>query len=152
MGRPTNGKQVGTVHFEPPRAERRQNSVCPGTSVAITAPRGGLAVWQRRLVAQYVEDHLAEPIPLATLAALARLSRYHFCRSFRRSFGISPHRYHSTRKIERAKMLLADPDSSVTAVALDVGFQETSAFTTAFRKLVGRTPSDYRRSLAQKET
>ena len=48
-------------------------------------------------------------------------------------------------------MLLADPDTSVTAVALDVGFQETSAFTTVFRKLVGHTPSDYRRSLAQKE-
>jgi AraC family transcriptional regulator len=119
-----------------------------GTSVDIAAPRGGLAVWQRRLVARYVEDHLAEPIPVATLAELVRLSRYHFCRSFRRSFGISPHRYHSTRKMERAKMLLADPDTSVTAVAFDVGFQETSAFTTAFRRLVGRTPSDYRRSLA----
>jgi AraC family transcriptional regulator len=122
-----------------------------GTSLAIAAPRGGLAVWQRRLVAQYVEDHLAEAIPVAALAELVRLSRYHFCRSFRRSFGISPHRYHSTRKMERAKMLLADPDTSVTGVALDVGFQETSAFTTAFKKLVGRTPSDYRRSLAQKE-
>jgi AraC family transcriptional regulator len=119
-----------------------------GTSVDIAAPRGGLTVWQRRLVAQYVEDHLAEPIPVAALAELVRLSRYHFCRSFRRSFGISPHRYHSTRKMERAKMLLADPDTSVTAVAFDVGFQETSAFTTAFRRLVGRTPSDYRRSLA----
>jgi AraC family transcriptional regulator len=121
-----------------------------GTSLAIAA-RGGLAVWQRRLVAQYVEDHLVEPIPVAALAELARLSRYHFCRSFRHSFGISPHRYHSIRKMERAKMLLADPDTSVTAVALDVGFQETSAFTTAFRKLVGRTPSHYRRSLTQKE-
>jgi AraC family transcriptional regulator len=120
------------------------------TSAAI-ATRGGLAVWQRRLVAQYVEDHLAESIPVAALAELARLSRYHFCRSFRWSFGISPHRYHSTRKMDRAKMLLADPDTSVTAVALEVGFQETSAFTTAFRKLVGRTPSDYRRSLVQKE-
>jgi AraC-like DNA-binding protein len=93
-------------------------------SVAIAAPRGGLAVWQRRLVAQYVEDHLAEPIPVAALAELARLSRYHFCRSFRRSFGISPHRYHSTRKMERAKMLLADPDTSVTAVALDWDFRK----------------------------
>jgi AraC family transcriptional regulator len=46
-------------------------------------------------------------------------------------------------------MLLADPDTSVTAVALEVGFQETSAFTTVFRKLAGCTPSDYRRSLSQ---
>jgi AraC family transcriptional regulator len=120
------------------------------TAVASAALRGGLAVWQRRLVAQYVEDHLAESVPVAALAELARLSRYHFCRSFRRSFGISPHRYHSTRKIERAKMLLADRDTSVTAVALEVGFQETSAFTTVFRKLVGCTPSDYRRSLSPK--
>jgi AraC family transcriptional regulator len=111
-------------------------------------PRGGLAVWQRRLVAQYLEEHLAEQIPVARLAEFARLSRYHFCRAFRRSFGISPHRYHANRRLERAKSLLATPALSVTEIALDVGFRETSSFTTAFRKLFGRTPTDYRRSLS----
>lgn len=121
-----------------------------GRSAAIAETRGGLTVWQRRLIAQYVEEHLAEQIPVAKLAELARLSRFHFCRSFRRSFGVSPHRYHSIRKIERAKVLLANPKTSVTNIALDIGFQETSSFTTVFRKLVGHTPSNYRRALALK--
>lgn len=107
----------------------------------------GLALWQRQLVAQYVEEHLAERLPIARLAKLARLSRYHFCRSFRDSFGVSPHRYHLHRRSERAKTLLANPALSITEIALDLGFLETSSFSTTFRKLVGRTPTDYRRSL-----
>jgi AraC family transcriptional regulator len=95
-----------------------------------------------------LEEHLAEQIPVARLAELVRLSRYHFCRAFRQSFGISPHRYHANRRLERSKALLADPALSVTEIALDVGFRETSSFTTAFRKLFGRTPTEYRRSLS----
>ncbi len=109
--------------------------------------RGGLAAWQRRLVAQHVEEHLAERLPVSRLAKLARLSRYHFCRSFRHSFGLSPHRYHLHRRAERAKTLLANPTLSITDIALDLGFPEASTFSTTFRKLVGRTPTDYRRSL-----
>jgi AraC family transcriptional regulator len=109
--------------------------------------RGGLAAWQRRLVAEHVEDHLAERLPVSRLAKLARLSRYHFCRSFRHSFGVSPHRYHLHRRAERAKTLLANPALSVTDIALDLGSPEASTFSTTFRKLVGRTPTDYRRSL-----
>jgi AraC family transcriptional regulator len=109
--------------------------------------RGGLAAWQRRLVAQHVEEHLAERLPISRLAKLARLSCYHFCRSFRHSFGLSPHRYHLHRRAERAKRLLANPTLSITDIALDLGFPEASTFSTTFRKLVGRTPTDYRRSL-----
>jgi AraC family transcriptional regulator len=111
------------------------------------ASRGGLASWQQKQVAGYIEEHVADDIPLAVLAELARLSPYHFCRSFKRSFGIPPHRYHATRRIERAKQLLANRELSVTAIALDVGFSETSTFTTAFHRLTGQTPSCYRRRL-----
>jgi AraC family transcriptional regulator len=109
--------------------------------------RGGLACWQQKRVAAYIEEHVADDIPLATLAELARLSPYHFCRSFKHSFGMPPHRYHAHRRIERAKQLLVDRDLSVTAIALDVGFSETSTFTAAFHRLTGQTPSRYRRSL-----
>jgi AraC family transcriptional regulator len=109
--------------------------------------RGGLAIWQQKLVAQYVEKHLSENIPIAKLAEIARLSRYHFCHSFRRTFGIPPHRYHLIRKVERAKALLRDQRASIMRIALDLGYGEASAFSTVFRKLVGVTPINYRRSL-----
>ncbi len=97
---------------------------------------------------ELVCQHHAERIPLATLARFVRLSAYHFCRAFKRSFGMPPHRYHNTRRIEHAKMLLAQPACSVTEIALKVGFSETSSFTAAFRKTTGSTPTAYRRSLA----
>jgi AraC family transcriptional regulator len=109
--------------------------------------RGGLAAWQQRIVSAYIEEHIAEPIPLATLAQLVRLSAYHFCRAFKRSFGVPPHRYHNARRIEHAATLLAQPSFTVTQVALRVGFSETSSFTAAFRKATGSTPTAYRRSL-----
>jgi AraC family transcriptional regulator len=109
--------------------------------------RGGLAVWQQRTVAAYIEEHLAEPIPLGALAKLVHLSSYYFCRAFKQSFGIPPHRYHIDRRIERAKTLLANPAGSVTEIALALGFSETSSFSAAFRHTTGTTPTEYRRSL-----
>jgi len=109
--------------------------------------RGGLAPWQQNRVAAYIEERVADDIPLATLAELAQLSPYHFCRSFKHSFGMPPHRYHANRRIERAKHLLANRELSVTAIALDVGFSETSTFSAAFHRLTGQTPSRYRRNL-----
>jgi AraC family transcriptional regulator len=114
----------------------------------VDAPvRGGLAGWQQRIVTSYIEEHLSEQIPLATLARLVRLSPYYFCRAFKQSLGMPPHRYHNSRRIEHAKTLLAQPELSVTEIGLTVGFSETSSFTAAFRKATGQTPTGYHRSL-----
>jgi AraC-like DNA-binding protein len=118
----------------------RRNTVAP--------VRGGLAAWQQRTATNYIEEHLAEQISLATLAQLVRLSPYYFCRAFKQSFGLPPHRYHGSRRIERAKSLLAKPASSVTEIGLTLGFSETSSFSAAFRRATGLTPTAYRRSLA----
>ncbi len=109
--------------------------------------RGGLASWQQRVVTTYIEEHLADPISLATLAELAGLSAYHFCRAFKQSFGLPPHRYHTAKRIEHAKTLLAKHAFSVTDIGMRVGFAETSSFTAAFRKATGVTPSTYHRGL-----
>ena len=109
--------------------------------------RGGLAAWQQRIVVAYIEEHLSEPIPLATLAQLVRLSPYYFCRAFKQSFGMPPHRYHTSRRIEQAKALLAKRTISVTEIGLAIGFSETSSFTAAFRRATGFTPSRYHRNV-----
>jgi AraC family transcriptional regulator len=118
-----------------------------GATPAVPPTRGGLAGWQRRSVAQYIEENLGEQISLAELAMRAQLSVFHFARAFKQSFGMPPHRYHTSRRIERAKVLLTQPTRSVTEIALDMGFSDTSAFTAAFRKSAGRTPTEYRRSV-----
>jgi len=107
--------------------------------------RGGLATWQQRLLTDYIEDNLAERISLHELAKLVRLSPYHFCRAFKQSFGMPPHRYHINRRVERAKILLARHDCSVTEIGLEVGFSEASSFSVAFRKATGQSPIAYNR-------
>jgi AraC family transcriptional regulator len=109
--------------------------------------RGGLASWQKRTVATYIEEHLAEHISLSTLARLVRLSPYHFSRAFKQSFGIPPHRFHTHRRMEHAKILLAKPAISVTEVGVALGFSATSSFTTTFRTVTGLTPTAYQRGL-----
>jgi AraC family transcriptional regulator len=109
--------------------------------------RGGLAGWQQKRVAAYIEEHVADDVPLATLAELARLSPFHFSRSFKHSFGMPPRRYHANRRIERAKQLLGNRELPVTTIALDVGFSETRTFSAAFHRVTGQTPSRYRRNL-----
>jgi len=107
--------------------------------------RGGLTSWQIRAITCYIEEHVSEQISLNTLARLARLSQHHFCRAFKRSFGISPHQYHVQRRTERAKTLLADRANTVTQVALILGYSQASAFSLAFRKTTGRPPREFRR-------
>jgi AraC family transcriptional regulator len=102
-------------------------------------------VWQQKRVVEFIEEHLAEDVSLTALAALANLSRYHFARLFKQSFGAPPHRYHMARRMERARCLLQRPELSVTEVGIQIGFRETSSFTRAFRKFTGLAPSAYRR-------
>ena len=123
-----------------------------GPSRGETPARGGLATWQQRLVVSYIEEHVSEPISLATLAHLARLSPYHFSRAFKQSFGVPPHRYHTNRRIELAKKLLEKRAFSVTDIGTRLGFSETSSFSAAFRKTTGLTPSRYHRSITHGPT
>jgi AraC family transcriptional regulator len=122
----------------------RLDSNIPAPAATVS---GGLASWQQKRVVAFIEENLATDVSLAEMAELAGLSPFHFSRSFKSSFGVPPHHYHAQRRIERAKLLLADKDMSVTRVAADVGFSATSAFSGAFHRIAGETPTAYRRSL-----
>src|SRR6266568_7320871 len=86
----------------------------------------------------------AEPLDLATLARVANVSEAHFIRTFRATFGETPHRYLQRRRVERAMFLLRATDRSVTDICLDVGFTSLGTFSRNFRAIVGEGPSDYR--------
>jgi AraC family transcriptional regulator len=111
------------------------------------SPRPGMAPRQVKRVTAYIKDNLERPIGLDELADVASLSRSHFCVSFRQATGCTPHGWLVSRRMERAQELLRDEMLEVTDIALSVGYQTSSAFTVAFKRHVGMTPSQYRRSL-----
>lgn len=87
----------------------------------------------------------ADALDIEALARSAHLSRAHFIRSFRSTFGETPHRYLQRRRIERAMALLRESDRPVTEICLDVGFASLGSFSKTFAEIVGCSPSAYRR-------
>jgi AraC-like DNA-binding protein len=86
----------------------------------------------------------AEPLDVDDMAAAAGLSRAHFSREFRRSFGVSPHAFLLTRRLERAAALLRVTDHSVAEICLSVGLTSVGSFTTSFTRTYGVSPTVYR--------
>jgi AraC-like DNA-binding protein len=108
--------------------------------------QGGLTGHRLRACLDHIDGNLHRDIALAELAALAGLSTTHFARAFRKSLGEPPYRYFRRRRIERAKMLLADTDQGIAEVALECGYAAQSHFSSAFKLLTMKTPAAYRRA------
>lgn len=87
----------------------------------------------------------AEPLDVPALARLAHVSEAHFSRTFRATFGETPHRYLQRRRVERAMFLLRETGRSVTEICYEVGFGSTGTFSRTFREIVGRSPRAYRK-------
>jgi AraC family transcriptional regulator len=106
---------------------------------------GTLPQAKLRAVVEYVEENLHAGPSLEQLAAVARLSLYHFARQFKRATGLPPHQYVIARRVERAKQLLqAGTDLSLADVAAHAGFSDQSQFSNHFKRLVGVTPGQFR--------
>jgi transcriptional regulator GlxA family with amidase domain len=86
----------------------------------------------------------AEPLDIAALAGIALTSEAHFIRTFRRTFGETPHRYLQRRRVERAMYLLRRTDREVTDICMDVGFGSLGTFSRTFRDIVGESPTAFR--------
>ncbi len=108
--------------------------------------RGGLAPWQVRKVANYVDAHLDRTIRNDDLAAIARLNASHFGRAFRNSFGEPPHEYVIRRRVERAQGLMLATNASLSAIALDCGLADQAHLSRLFRRVVGESPRAWRRA------
>ena len=88
----------------------------------------------------------ADDIDVEDMAQAAGLSRAHFSRSFARTFGVTPHAYLLTRRLERAASLLRITDRSVLDICLSVGLQSVGSFTSSFTRSYGMSPTAYRKA------
>ncbi len=86
----------------------------------------------------------ALPLDIANLSQVAHVSEAHFIRTFKATFGETPHRYLQRRRVERAMFLLRESERNVTDVCLDVGFGSLGTFSRTFHDIVGMTPTEYR--------
>jgi AraC-like DNA-binding protein len=108
------------------------------------------AVFHLRRARDLMDRHFAEPLDLDAMARAAGFSRYHFARGFKEAYGETPGQYLTRRRIERAQDLLRSANLSVTEVCHLVGFSSLGSFSARFSRLVGASPSAYRRRCAER--
>src|SRR4051794_9426362 len=137
---------------------RSRRPTCAGTSRTPEAPTDEFPRLGRSLLAMafvpaarpllrardLADARYVEPLDVDDLARAAGLSRAHFSREFRRTFGESPHAYLLTRRLERAAALLRSTDRTVADICFSVGLRSVGSFTTSFTRTYGKSPTAYR--------
>lgn len=118
-----------------------------GSPAAFQPTLGGLAPTTLRRAIERLQSHDDADVSLSALASDAGLSRFHFCRAFKESTGLSPHAWLRQHQLEKAMKLLRETDDSVVSIAAALGYSSQTAFAAAFRKLTGETPSFWRRRM-----
>ena len=168
----SNGRITAGVKNHPPVARSGRSPASPVVP-SITVPGSPVSYWkslgpqQPRIPAQddapkappsmpgprlsrvmaFIEENISVDLYISTLASVAGMSSFYFCRSFKQSTGITPHQFVLARRMELAKHLLRHERIPLMEVAHKVGFTDQSQFTRVFRKIVGTTPSQFRRSV-----
>jgi AraC family transcriptional regulator len=132
-----------------PLAWEVQGSHCGVTRATQATRCGGLARWQARRALSYIEDNLGSKLDTCTLANLLAFSKSHFSRAFKRSLGLPPMAYVTTRRIERAKVMMTSTREQLTQIALDCGFADQSHLNRSFLRRVGVSPGRWRRAQAE---
>jgi AraC family transcriptional regulator len=148
---PLTAQLVIGVHLAPAEAPRiyRETLLC-ALAAHLAAVRDGdrkpLPARDPRLAraVAYLEAHLETDVSLEALARVAAMSPFHFARSFRRAYGMPPHRFLVSMRIDRAKILLATTSLAVSEIAALVGYADPARFRAMFRRNTGLTPSAFR--------
>jgi len=107
--------------------------------------RGRLLAWQTRKVRDYIDRHLTGPVLVVDLCGLIQRSAAHFSRSFKRTFGESPHSFVVRRRVELAAEHMLTTDASLSDIALRCGFTDQAHLCKHFRQATGQTPAVWRR-------
>jgi AraC family transcriptional regulator len=118
-----------------------------GSPATFKPVMGGLSPKVLRRAIERLRSDSNADVSLAALAEDAGLSRFHFCRAFKESTGLSPHAWLRQHQLEQAMNMLRNTDESVVSIAVTLGYSSQSAFAAAFRKLTGEAPSDWRRHM-----
>jgi AraC family transcriptional regulator len=115
------------------------------SSAVETRRRDRLTRAQLRAIEDHVDQNLGDDISLADMAALARLSPFHFARAFKETTGRSPHVWLTGKRMEKARELIETSALSILEVAIAVGYESQSHFGQVFRKWAGISPAELRR-------
>jgi AraC family transcriptional regulator len=107
-------------------------------------PIRALSDTKLRAIIDYIDSNLDRNITLSELSAIVQLTPRYFCGAFKQAIGRPPHQYLIEQRVERARVLLQDPNLSLIDVALIVGFNSQSHLNDHFRRIVGITPARYR--------
>jgi len=111
-------------------------------------PDGGvrLLAWQARKVRDYIDGHITGPVHVADLCVLIGRSKAHFSRSFKRTFGESPHAFVIYRRLELAARYMLRTNAPLSHIALRCGFTDQAHLSKHFRQSTGQTPAAWRRA------
>jgi AraC family transcriptional regulator len=106
---------------------------------------GGLTGWQIARVRAFIDKNLHRTICTRDLSAVARRSPAHFSRSFKLTFGETPHTYVVKRRLEKACLLMMTSSASLSEIALSAGFSDQAHLCKLFRQAFGQSPANWRR-------
>jgi AraC family transcriptional regulator len=108
---------------------------------------GTLSTSHVRRVTEFMESSLDRDISLTELSGITGLSVFHFARAFKKTTGESAYRYFTSMRIAKAQSLMGNPSQDLTDIALSLGYSSQSAFSTAFRRTTGLSPSAWRKRM-----
>lgn len=124
-----------------PYVEKARDSSVPAGEVVSGKPANLMRA------VQFIEENLGDALDLDAIAKVASLSRFQFCRAFKRHFGMPPMKFVNALRIDRAQDLLRRQELNITEVAMNVGFRDHGSFIRAFKKQSGVLPKTFRDSL-----
>ena len=123
-----------------------RQQIDPGQGMTALDGRGRLLAWQANRIREYIDAHVADPLHVADLGGLLQLSEAHFSRSFRRTFGESPHAFLIRRRLQRAEQYMLNTGASLSDIAHHCGFTDQAHLSKHFRQYTGSTPASWRRA------
>jgi AraC family transcriptional regulator len=123
-----------------------RQQIDPPAAKAAHGASGRLLAWQARKVRDYIDSHIMEPVLVADLCALVHRSEAHFSRSFKSTFGESPHVFLVRRRVELAAHYMLTTHANLSDIALGCGFVDQAHLCKHFRAVTGETPAAWRRA------